>query len=64
MTIDRNTPCVRSADRMLTVAEAERALEQAAAFIMRAQVAYPYALGQAAGAWLSSYGLSGKETTG
>lgn len=55
---------MRSADRMLTVAEAERALEQAAAFIMRAQVAYPYALGQAAGAWLSSYGLSGKETTG
>jgi nuclear transport factor 2 (NTF2) superfamily protein len=45
---------------MLTIAEAELALEQAAAFIMRAQVAHPHEFHLEAGAWFSTYGIEGK----
>jgi len=60
--MDRNTPCVKCADRLLTIAEAERALEQAAAFIMRAQTAHPHEFYLEAGAWFSTYGIEGEGT--
>lgn len=59
MTIDRNIPCVRCSDRLLTIEEAERAIEHAAAFIMLAQTQDPHRFGLAAGEWFSTYGITG-----
>ena len=53
---------MKCADRLLTIAEAERALEQAAAFIMRAQTAHPHEFYLEAGAWFSTYGIEGEGT--
>jgi hypothetical protein len=60
MTIDKNTPCVKCSDRLLTIAEAEKALEHASAFIMLAQSVEPHQFSVAAGEWFSSYGVEGK----
>jgi hypothetical protein len=57
--VDRDTPCVKCADRLLTIEEAERALAEASDFIMRAQVAHPHEFHLAAGAWFSTYGIAG-----
>ena len=51
---------MKCADRLLTIEEAERALAEAADFIMRAQTAHPHEFHLAAGAWFSLYGIQGK----
>lgn len=61
MKIDRKTPCVKSADRLLTIEEAEAAIEHASAFITLAQSLDNERFGQAAGKWFSRYGVAHHE---
>lgn len=59
MTVDRHTPCVKCADRLLTIEEAERALAEAADILMRLQIKYHDPFDWKIGVWFSSFGVSG-----
>ena len=55
---------MKSAVRLPTIEEAERALAKASDFIMRAQVAHPHEFGAATGMWFSSTGFQEPEHEG